>query len=68
MVFMKEGDDTKYNIIFGKEYEKDKGYFLNVQYDNLVYKVGKSKFDTIFKWVDDLPTKLPKEEEKKEKA
>lgn len=65
LVFIKENDDTRYNIIFGKEYEKDKGYFMQVQYDNLVYKVGKSKFDTIFKWLDDLPTKLPKKEEKK---
>jgi len=59
IVFMKENDDTRYNIIFGKEYEKDKGYFMQVQYDQLVYKVAKSKYDAIFKWVEELPKKLP---------
>jgi len=63
IVFINEEDDAKKNIIFGKEYEKDKGYYMQVQYDNLVYKVNKSKFDTIFKWATDLPTKLPKKEE-----
>lgn len=66
IVFMKDEDDTKYNIIFGKEYEKDKGYYVQVQYDNLVYKVNKSKYDTIFKWVEELPKKLPKPKEEKE--
>lgn len=64
IVFIKE-DNSKYNIIFGKEFEKEKGYFMNVQYDNLIYKVVKSKFDAIFKWVDELPKKLPAKEEKK---
>ena len=62
-MFIKEGDNTKYNIIFGKEYEKDKGYYMNVQYDRLVYEVSKSKYDTIFKWVEELAKKLPKPEE-----
>ena len=64
MVFIKQDDDSRYNVIFGNEYEKDKGYYLYVEYDNLVYKVAKSKFDSIFKWIDELPTKLPKKEEK----
>lgn len=65
IVFIKNEDNKKYNIIFGKEYEKDKGYYMQVQYDNLVYKISKSKYDTIFKWVKELPTKLPKPKEKK---
>jgi len=65
MVFIKEENDEKLNVLFGKEYEKDKGYFMNVQHDNLVYKVAKSKFDAIFKWVNDLPTKLPQPKEEK---
>ena len=65
IVFIREEDNTKLNIIFGKEFEKDKGYFMQVQYDKLVYKVNKSKYDTIFKWVEELPKKLPKKEEKK---
>ncbi|MBD3289679.1 DUF4340 domain-containing protein [candidate division KSB1 bacterium] len=64
MVFIKQEDDSRYNVIFGKEYEEEKGYYMYVEYDNLVYKVSNSKFDSIFKWVDELPTKLPKEEEK----
>ncbi len=60
IVFLKENDENKYNILFGSEYEKDKGYYMNVQYDNLVYKVNKSKFDTIFKWVDEMPKKTAK--------
>ncbi len=63
MVFIKQADDSRYNVIFGKEYEKDAGYYMYVEYNNLVYKVSTSKFDSIFKWVDELPTKLPKEEE-----
>lgn len=62
MVFIKQEDDSRYNVIFGNEYEKDKGYYMYVEYDNLIYKVSKSKFDSIFKWVDELPTKLPKDE------
>ena len=65
IVLMKDNDNAKYNIIFGKEYEKDKGYFMQVQYDNLIYKVSKSKYDTIFKWLEELPKKLPKKEDKK---
>lgn len=48
------------NVIFGKEYEKDKGFYMQVQYDGLVYKVAKSNVDRIFKWVEDLPKKVVK--------
>ena len=47
-------------IRFGKEYEKDKGYYMLVEYDGLVYKLNKSTFDKIFKWMDDLPEKIAK--------
>jgi hypothetical protein len=66
MVFMKDNDEKRYNVLFGKEYEKDKGYFMQVQYEGLVYQVIKSKYDTIFKWVTELPKKLPQPEKKKE--
>jgi len=65
MVYVDEKDNAKHNVIFGKEYEKDKGYFMNVQDDNLVYKLSKSKFDSIFKWVEEMPKKLPQKEDKK---
>lgn len=71
IVVMKKDDTQKYNIIFGKSYKKNKsddeitGYYMNVQYDNLIYKVTKNKHETIFKWMQELPTKLPKKEEDK---
>jgi hypothetical protein len=48
-------------VLFGKEYEKDKGYYMHVQYDGLIYHLSKSTYDRIFKWVDDLPEKVKKE-------
>ncbi len=44
-------------VLIGKEYEKDKGYYMHVQYDGLVYKLVKSTYDKIFKWVEELPKK-----------
>ncbi|NQT25402.1 DUF4340 domain-containing protein [candidate division KSB1 bacterium] len=61
MVF-KPADGEQKNIYFGNEYEKDKGYYLYMQEDGLIYKVNKSNYDKIFKWVDDLPTKEKQEE------
>ncbi|MBC7186613.1 MAG: DUF4340 domain-containing protein [Calditrichaeota bacterium] len=60
MVFMKKDDPSRYNVVFGREFEKDKGYFMYVQYDNLVYKVAKTKFDALTKWIDELPKKVSK--------
>lgn len=48
------------NLIFGKEYEKDKGYYMNVQWEGLVYKIAKYNYDKIWKWVDELPKKKKK--------
>jgi len=56
----KKPDGPQENVIFGSAYEKDKGYYMNVQYDNLVYEVAKSNYDKIFKWMDDLPKKVKK--------
>lgn len=51
-------DQAQENVIFGKAYEEDKGYYMQVQYDGgLVYKVSKSNYDKIFKWMEDLPEK-----------
>lgn len=47
-------------VLFGKEYEKDKGYYMHVQYDGLVYKLVKGTYDKIFKWVEELPKKEKK--------
>ncbi len=60
VVFKEKGSDAQENVVFGKEYEKGKGYYMNVQYDGLVYQVSKSVFDRVFKWVDDLPKKVKK--------
>ncbi|GEM_PF-551031 len=59
-IVLKEPDKRQKNIIFGKQYEKDKGYYLFVQYDRLVYKVSKYNYDKIFKWIDELPKKKKK--------
>jgi len=56
IVFKAAGKQQE-NVLFGKEYEKDKGFYMNVQYDGLVYKVAKSNVDRIVKWVEDLPKK-----------
>lgn len=47
-------------VLFGKEYEKDKGYYMHVQYDGLVYKLVTSTYDKIFKWIEELPKKEKK--------
>ncbi len=61
LIAFKEKDSNKQeNVIFGKEYEKDKGYYMYVQYDGLVYQLSKSTFDRIFKWADELPKKKKK--------
>ncbi len=66
---LRKGDaEDQLQILFGKSYEKDKGYYMYVQHDGLVYKVAKSKYETIFKWFEELPKKLPKPDEKKKKA
>ncbi len=59
-VVFKIPEKPQQNVLFGKEYEKDQGYFMHVQYDGLVYKVAKSTYDRIFKWFEDLPTKTAK--------
>lgn len=56
-IVFKPLDGEQKNIYFGKEYEKDKGYYVYVQQDGLIYKITKSNYDKIFKWVDDLPKK-----------
>ena len=53
-----EPDGPQQPVVFGKEYEKDKGYYMQVQYDGLVYKLNKSTYDKIFKWFDELPKKI----------
>ncbi|MFZ5519387.1 MAG: DUF4340 domain-containing protein [Candidatus Zhuqueibacterota bacterium] len=52
-----DAENNQKNIIFGKEYEKDKGYYMNIREDGLIYKVSKSTYDKIFKWMEDLPKK-----------
>ena len=54
----RSADRPQENVIFGKAYEEDEGYYMQVQYDaGLVYKVAKSTYDKIFAWMDDLPEK-----------
>lgn len=62
IVFIKGDDQQKHNVLFGNKYDGDKGYYMQVQYDGLIYKVASSRFDNVFKWMDELPTKLPKNE------
>ena len=56
IVFQK-ADGTREVVLFGKEYEKDKGYYMNTQEDGLIYKVSKANFDKAMKWFKDLPEK-----------
>lgn len=56
-IVFKKPDQAQQNVIFGKTYDDDAGYYMNVQYDGLVYKLTKSNFDRVFKWIEDLPTK-----------
>ncbi|NOZ60286.1 MAG: DUF4340 domain-containing protein [Calditrichaeota bacterium] len=60
VVFKEKGSAAQQNVVFGKEYEKGKGYYMNVQYDGLVYEVSKGTFDRVLKWVEDLPKKVKK--------
>ena len=60
VVVFKAPDGQQQNVIFGKEYEKDKGYYMHVQYDGLVYHLNKSTYDKIFKWAEELPKKTKK--------
>jgi hypothetical protein len=59
-IVFKKPDGPQENVLFGKAYEGDKGYYMHVQYDGLVYEVVKSNYDKIFKWMDDLPGKVKK--------
>jgi len=54
-IIFQKADGTKENVLFGKMYEKDKGYYMQTQEDGLVYKVTKYNFDKVVKWVEDLP-------------
>jgi len=55
LVFKKEEQSDQENVIFGDQYEDDKGFYMQVQYDKgLVYKVSKSNYDKIFEWIDKL--------------
>ncbi|MBN1780970.1 DUF4340 domain-containing protein [bacterium] len=56
LVFQK-ADGTREEVLFGKEYEKDKGYYMETRENGLVYKVAKANFDKIVKWADELPKK-----------
>lgn len=55
LVFKKDEESKQQNVIFGKQYEDDKGYYMQVQYDEgLVYKIVKNKYEKIFEWIDKL--------------
>jgi len=65
VVFQQQESKQQQNVIIGNAYEKDeenkaKGYYMNVQYDGLIYHLSKSTYDKIFKWMDDLPEKVKK--------
>ncbi len=59
-IVFQQSEKEREMILFGKEYEKDKGFYMLVRYDGLVYKLVKITYDKIFKWVDDLPKKVQK--------
>ncbi len=61
LLVFQEPEGPQLRVLFGKEYEEDKGYYMLVQYDGLVYKLSKANYDKIFKWFDDLPTKVASE-------
>ena len=57
-IVFKSPESSQQNVIFGKKYEKDEGYYLYVQYDGLVYKLNMSTYDRVFKWIDELTEKV----------
>ncbi|MBN2104622.1 DUF4340 domain-containing protein [bacterium] len=57
-IIFQKADGSKENVLFGKMYEKDKGYYMQTQEDGLVYKVTKYNFDKVVKWVEDLPENI----------
>ncbi|MCD6117359.1 DUF4340 domain-containing protein [bacterium] len=60
-IVFRKSDGTQQVVVFGKPYDKDKGFYMLVKYDDgLVYKVLKSKCDDIFKWIKELPEKAVK--------
>ena len=56
-IVFQRADGTRENVIFGKPYDEDKGYYIETQDDGLVYKLSKYNFEKVTKWVDDLPKK-----------
>jgi len=60
VLVFQEPDGPQQTVLFGKEYEEDKGFYMQVQYDGLVYKLDKSIYENIFKWMDELPKKVQK--------
>ena len=55
-----DADGKQENVLMGSVYEEDKGVYMQVQTDGLIYKLAKTNYDKIFKWVDDLPQKKAK--------
>lgn len=53
-------DGKRDNVLFGKGYEDDKGVYMQVQADGLIYKLAKDNYEKIFKWVEELPRKKAK--------
>ncbi|MCI0513359.1 DUF4340 domain-containing protein [candidate division KSB1 bacterium] len=56
VVFIKK-ENQRVQSLFGREYEKDKGYYFQCGDDGLIYEVTKTTFDNLFKWIEELPKK-----------
>jgi len=51
-----DNNNNRKAVVFGKPYDDNAGYYMLVKYDGgLVYKVSKSTYNKIFKWMEDLP-------------
>ncbi len=54
-LILEDKEGQRKNIIFGKTYEDDEGVYMQIQWEGLIYKLSKSNYDTITKWLEELP-------------
>ncbi len=57
IIYIKKGN-ARVQCLFGKEFEKDKGYYFQSGDDGVIYEVSKTNFDRYFKWIEELPKKV----------
>ncbi len=54
-LILEDKEGQRKNIIFGKTYDDDEGVYMQIQWEGLIYKLSKSNYDNITKWLEELP-------------